>query len=108
MFTAIGTHHPAPRLADWIIRLISFDFKILYRKGTKQKNADSLSRWPLKSDDNVKKPDNDDLMINMLYENEVEQINTIHFQEINKPKCQKSDTDIAWFIEILRNNKEKP
>ncbi|RNA08484.1 hypothetical protein BpHYR1_014352 [Brachionus plicatilis] len=50
----------------------------------------------------------DDLMINMLYENELEQINTIHFQEINKPECQKSDRDIAWFIEILRNNKEKP
>ncbi|RNA12382.1 hypothetical protein BpHYR1_013223, partial [Brachionus plicatilis] len=29
---------------------------------------------------------NDDLMINMLYD-EVEQINTIHFQEINKPEC---------------------
>ncbi|CAF1084408.1 unnamed protein product [Brachionus calyciflorus] len=50
----------------------------------------------------------EEFIINHLFEVNVEQINTIHFQEINKPECQDKDENILWFKNILKNNVNKP
>ncbi|CAF1143378.1 unnamed protein product, partial [Brachionus calyciflorus] len=40
---------PAARLARWLIRLECYYFKIIYRKGSVNQNADGLSRLPIKA-----------------------------------------------------------
>ena len=40
---------PAPRIARWILKLQEYDFKIVHRPGSANRNADALSRLPLNS-----------------------------------------------------------
>ena len=64
---AKNSDNPSARLARWIIRLDCYDFKIEYRKGTANGNADALSRWPLKDKDEEGGNDHEDLVINNIY-----------------------------------------
>lgn len=52
----IEAKHP-PRLVRWALRLAEFDFEIVHKRGTANKNADALSRLPIEADDqNNNKP----------------------------------------------------
>ncbi|CAF0979309.1 unnamed protein product, partial [Brachionus calyciflorus] len=44
---------PQPRVARWIVRLSEYSFRIEYRPGKLNGNADSLSRWPIENDEKV-------------------------------------------------------
>ncbi|CAF0877483.1 unnamed protein product [Brachionus calyciflorus] len=44
---------PQPRVARWIVRLSEYSFRIEYRPGKLNGNADSLSRWPIENNDKV-------------------------------------------------------
>jgi hypothetical protein len=41
----MSVEEPASRLARWLIRLAEFDFKIEYKQGKQNSNADALSRF---------------------------------------------------------------
>ena len=60
----LSAKEPAPRLARWLITLNSFDFTVVYRKGSNNGNADALSR--LVGEDADEAPEFDDTVINVI------------------------------------------
>ena len=51
---------PAARLARWIIRISNYDFKIIYKQGILNGDADALSRWLGEpSENNVEEPEDE-------------------------------------------------
>ncbi|CAF1015875.1 unnamed protein product [Brachionus calyciflorus] len=50
-FRLPSTVDPQPRVARWIVRLSEYSFRIEYRPGKLNGNADSLSRWSIENDE---------------------------------------------------------
>ena len=65
-FTILSDHHalcwifrlksPNNRLARWVIGLGDFNFRVIYRKGKENCNADFLSRYPDRREDLTNRP----------------------------------------------------
>ena len=124
--------NPSSRLARWITRLDCFEFRIEYRKGSANGNADALSRWPLKDEDEEGENDFQDLIINniittfidkgdkqirikaKIVENKKDKIvidiEVLHicFRQADSTKEQNSDKNIKWAIEKLNISDSRP
>ncbi|CAF0935754.1 unnamed protein product [Brachionus calyciflorus] len=120
--------NPTPRLARRIIRLEMFDFDKEYRPGSKNGNADGLSRWPFNGETETSQEDEYSILNNVVYENEpfdkletifeeeewtdIEEennvintsvINTILFKNVEENVSQKDDEDIKWIKKVIEN-----
>ncbi|XP_037528183.1 uncharacterized protein LOC119405417 [Rhipicephalus sanguineus] len=53
----------SPRMTRWCLKLSAYDYDLVYRKGSRNQNADALSRLPLQGDDDEPSPPGDVLML---------------------------------------------
>ena len=98
-FTVITDHQPlkylwsikepAVRLIRWLLRLNMFRFKIYYRKGIKNGNADALSRLPTDVDADEEKEDDWPIVINVLI---------AQSEDLNNEQLQ--DRNLKWFFDL--------
>jgi hypothetical protein len=84
---------PAPRLARLQKRLMLYDYKIEYRAGILNGNADGLSRM-LDEDDIVDDIDDDKTIF----------INAMHLRDANPKSDQTKDDNLKWIINLLKEN----
>ena len=59
----LSIKEPAARLVRWINRLNMFDLEILYKKGTANADADSMSRMPQEPDEDENVVEDETIMI---------------------------------------------
>lgn len=64
------------RLVRWALELSEYDFEIKHRKGTKNKNADALSRLPI--------------IASIINENDIISKNEMALEQQKDPLLQKS------------------
>ena len=111
----LTTIQPAPRLARFRIRLENFKFKINYREGKKNGNADALSRLPLEDEDeshsHQENLDNEDEFLICCLQNEDEETHIFAIQLSNEDlsNLQLKDINLKWIFDlILIHKNEKP
>ena len=98
------------RVARWLVRLNIYDFKIAYRKGKLNGNADALSRWPGLDKLDSELNNEPDPVINVV------RVKTVA-ASLNRPSStdvilevereeidQNMDSDIHWIMTLLREN----
>jgi hypothetical protein len=92
---------PASRLIRWMLRLSMFRFKIFYRKGIKNGNADALSRLPTEPEENETAEDDWPIVINII-------VNEVEEQDVE----QLLDPNLRWIfsakIKAQEENKSTP
>ena len=94
----LTTEDPAPRLARWFEKLKMYDCTIEYRKGTKNGNADALSRMV-----DVSEIDDDEPEIHESF-----LINAIHIENNKTNPNQLEDEDIKWYYDLKKEFTAQP
>jgi hypothetical protein len=82
----------APRLSRWMARLRMFDFRVTYRSGKKNGNADALSRIPQEKESDENSSDEENVIIN-----------AIHIVDTSIMTDQLNDADIKWMYDLKKN-----
>lgn len=92
---------PTGRLARWVLELQQMDFEVKYRKGTQNRVADALSRYPVE----VSEPAETEERVVAAMETK-----TIEGKEDNGGEAQVETTEDegVWYKRILQKVKEEP
>jgi hypothetical protein len=103
---------PASRLIRWMLRLSMYRFKIFYRKGIKNGNADALSRLPTEPEENETVEDEEPIVINVII-NEVEEQDSEQLLDPNlrwlfstKIKAQEENRSTFTTLEFENRDQE--
>ena len=80
---------PSSRLIRWVNRLNMYQFTIVYRKGSKNGNADALSRLCTENEEDENDEDDVPHVINLLI-SKVPELNSTQLQ----------DKDLEWFFDL--------
>ena len=92
---------PASRLARWLIHLQNYLFKIVYREGHKNGNADGLSRLPIRAAaaDQVDPSSQEEFIIGAVVRPSPRIC--VDLAETNEWSDQRSDADLVWIIDLI-------
>lgn len=95
---------PAARLARWLISLEKYSFTISYKQGSKNGNADALSRWPLEdSAEPVVKEEYVVCFLAKVFDTaaDTHTLHAIFLSNSDRRADQLEDLDIQWILESL-------
>ena len=85
----LTTKEPSSRLLRWINRLSMFNYRIEYRKGTKNGNADALSRLCTEPDDDEDRESVEPAIINFIVS---------YSKQLNEQQLQ--DPNLKWLYDL--------